>query len=167
MNGDRLIYFLSRLSGRERGLLLVLGVVFVPLAVYFLAITPLFQARDAARAGAFEARTMLHWVSGQVAELPAGGLAAPVSAAPAPEPIGISGIEQSLVRAALRDRVSTLANRSGGGVELAFDEVPFDELTSWLQATAPDWGYRIAEFRIERTDRPGVVAAVFELEAAE
>jgi len=115
---------------------------------------------------AFEARVLRDWVAAQVAELPPEGLAAPVEAV-ASAPIGISGIEQSLVREGLRERVSQLANRTSGGVDLAFEAVPFEALTFWLQDTTPSWGYRIAAFRIERGAETGLVAASFELEAAE
>ena len=46
MTGDRLIYGLAQLTGRERGLLALLAGVAVPLGVVFLAVIPLLQARD-------------------------------------------------------------------------------------------------------------------------
>ena len=161
---DRLTYLLAQLSERERALLLVLVMVVVPLGVAFLGVIPLLQAREAARLSAFEAKAMLGWVAEQVETLPAEGLASNDVSQP-PEPIGISGIEQTLVRDGLRDRVSQLSNRAGGGVNLDFDAIPFDQLTAWLAGTTPNWGYRIASFRIERTPDAGLVAAAFELEA--
>lgn len=162
--GDRLIYLLARLSPRERGLLLVLVGAVVPLAVVMLGVMPLLQARDAARTAAIEAEAMLGWVAGQVEQLPAEGLAAAAEETQ-PEPIGISGIEQSLVGQDLRRLVSQLAVRSDGGIDLEFEPVAFDRLTGWLYEVSPGWGYRIASFRIDR-DEPGMVTASFVLEAA-
>ncbi|MDJ0827630.1 MAG: type II secretion system protein GspM [Rhodobacter sp.] len=163
--GDRLIYLLAQLSPRERGLILLLGVVVVPLAVVMLGVLPRLDAREAARTSAFEAEAMLAWVAGQVEALPPEGLtAAPETAAAAP--IGISGIEQSLVREDLRGVVSELAARPDGGIDLDFEAVAFERLTNWLYFTSPEWGYRIVSFRIERAE-PGLVTGSFVLEAAE
>ncbi|MDJ0630535.1 MAG: type II secretion system protein GspM [Rhodobacter sp.] len=163
--GDRLIYLLAQLSPRERWLLLVLGVAVVPLAIVMLGILPVLQARDTARTAAFEAHALLGWVSEQVEALPAEGLTAAPEVAAAP-PIGISGIEQSLLREDLRGVVSGLSARPDGGIDLDFDAVAFERLTNWLYFASPDWGYRIASFRIERAE-PGLVTASFVLEAAE
>ena len=166
MTAGRIIYALARMSERERLLLTLLGVVVVPLAVIFLAVLPLMQARDAARAQATEAAAMLDWVATQVRALPAEG----AEAATAPDantgPIGISGIEESLVRGDLRAQVSQLSNRPQGGIDLALEAAPFELLGAWLQAMTPLWGYRIAAFRIEAAE-PGLVNATFELEAAQ
>lgn len=71
MTRGGLIYALAQLSERERILLLLLGVIVIPLAVVFLALQPLMQARDEARAAAIEAQALLAWVSDQVEALPA------------------------------------------------------------------------------------------------
>ena len=162
---DRLVYLLAQLSPRERGLLLLLGAVAAPLAVLMLGVLPLLQQRDAARLAAFETHAMLGWVAAQTEKLPPDGLpATPGGGAAAP--IGISGIEQSLLRADLRAAVSGLAVRPDGGIDLGFDAVAFEQLTQWLYLTTSDWGYAFAAFRIERAE-PGLVTAAFVLEPAE
>ena len=166
MKAGRLIYALAQLSERERVLLLLLSVVAIPVAVMFLAVLPLLEARDVARRTAFEADAMLVWVSGQVRALPAEGNTSERPTAVTADPIGISGIEDSLVRIGLRTQVSQLANRSEGGVELSLEAAPFDMLGDWLAAMTPVWGYAIAAFRVE-TVSAGLVNATFELEAAE
>ncbi len=157
----RLVYLLAQRSDRERWLLAVLVAVVLPLALVFFAALPLRETRDEARRAHAEARAMLDWVSGQVRALPAEGAATPSPAAAA-EPIGISALEQSLVQAGLRGLVADLSNRDDGGIDLAFDAVPFADLAGWLAAVDKDWGYAIAGFRIER-DAPGLVRASFEL----
>jgi len=162
MTRGGLIYALAQLSERERILLLLLSVIVIPLAVVFLALQPLMQARDEAKAAAVEAQALLVWVSGQVEALPAEigqdkrediqGIA----------PIGISGIEDSLVDMGLRSNVSQLANRAAGGVDLTLDEAPFDQVAAWLDGVSPIWGYRLAAFRFEALT-PGLVNAAFEL----
>ena len=156
----RLVDALARLSERERRLLALLGLVIVPIAAVFLGIAPMLQARDEARRAADEAQALLAWVSEQVQALPAEG-ARPPEAKPAP--IGISAVEQSLVQAGLRERVVDLSNREAGGLDLALDGAEFRLLAAWLAEVAPDWGYRVAAFRIERGDEPGLVRATFEL----
>lgn len=163
MKAGRLIYALAQLSERERLLLLILSVVVIPLAVVFLAIMPLMQARDAAETAAFEARGLRNWVADQVRVLPAQGDATESQPLASTDPIGISGIEGSLVRVDLRPHVSALANRENG-VDVALEEAPFDNLGNWLMAMTPVWGYSIAAFRIEATS-PGLVNASFELRA--
>lgn len=163
---DRLAYTLAQLSPRERGLLLALCLVGLPVALYFFAVLPVVDARAAAARSAAEAEAMRGWVAEQVAALPPEGLEAPADTAGTPNPIGLSGIEQSLMNAGLRDRVTQLANAQGGGVELEFDAVEFDRLVGWLHDTAPGWGYDVAGFRIAR-DEPGLVIAGFTLDPAE
>lgn len=157
-----LVYALARLAPRERWLLGLLGAVFVPVAVVFLGLMPLLDARNAAQNAASEAEALLDWVVDQVRGLPADG-AATISQSETQAPIGISAIEQSLVQAGLRDQVTDLTNRDEGGVDLALEGVEFEVLTGWLAGVSPDWGYQIAEFRIERGAESGLVRATFEL----
>ena len=162
MTRGGLIYALAQLSDRERILLLLLSVIVIPLAVVFLALQPLMQARDEARAAAFEAQALLNWVSDQVEALPAENGQAQREDTRDIDPIGISGIEDSLVTVGLRSNVSQLANRAAGGVDLTLDEASFELVTAWLDTVAPIWGYRLAAFRFEALT-PGLVNATFEL----
>lgn len=158
-----LAYRLTDLSARERVLVLALVAMAIPLAVAFLGVLPALEARSAARTAAAEAAALRDWVAAQVTDLPPEGLAAPAKAA-APAPIGLSGLEQSLLQAGLRDSVTQLANRPDGGVDLEFAAVDFARLMGWLHDTAPGWGYRVAAFRFER-DAPGLATAAFTLAA--
>jgi len=161
MKRGGMIYAFAQLSDRERGLLLILSGIILPVAVVFLALMPLMEARDRTARAAQEASSTLIWVADQVRRLPVGGAGdGPTITGPAP--IGISGIEDSLVQGSLRDFVSQLANRTDGGIDLALEAAPFDDLTLWLQSVLPVWGYRIAAFRIEAVTN-GLVNASFEL----
>ncbi len=166
MSGGRMVYALAQLSGRERVLLLLLGAVVIPVAVAFLAVMPLLQTRDGAARAADEARAVLGWVSQQVRIMPAEGAQALEPPGAGGEPIGLTGIEDSLVRIGLRDFVSQLSNRSGGGVDLTLEAAPFERLGDWLQAMVPLWGYELEAFRIEAAS-PGLVNASFVLGAGE
>ncbi len=164
---DWIAYRLAQLTGRERLLLLMLVAVILPVAVGFMVIAPVLQARTDAALAAQEADALRDWVAARVTDLPPEGLssAAPTTGTDS-APIGLSGLERSLVDAGLRDRVAQLANMAGGGVDLQFDAVAFDALIGWLADTTPGWGYQIAAFRIERAD-PGRAEAGFTLEPAE
>ena len=160
-----LAYALARLSDRERGLLLLLGAVVVPVAIAFLVVMPLIEARDRAARSLSEAEAMRVWVAEQVKLLPPESVGEATTSLQPAEPIGITGIEESLVRIDLRDFVTQLANRDRGGVDLTLENAPFDRLGDWLLAMAPRWGYEVSAFRIDATD-PGLVNASFELEPA-
>lgn len=160
---DWLAYRLAQLSGRERALLLALVVVAVPLAIAFGLAAPLIEARADARRAAAEAEALRDWVAARVAELPPEGLQEERPETATPDPIGLSGLEQGIVSAGLRGQLSRLEARTDGGVDLEFDAVEFDALIGWLHDTAPNWGYAIAAYRIERGD-PGLASAAFTLE---
>jgi len=164
MKRGGLIYALAQLSERERALVLILTVIVLPLAVVFLAVMPLMEARDRAANAAQEARATLNWVSDQVRSLPVDA-SATGTVASGPDPIGISGIEESLVSFALRDFAKQLANRADGGVDLALEEAPFEALSGWMQSALPELGYDLRAFRIDAAS-PGKVNAQFELGVA-
>ena len=162
MNRLSLSYALAQLSDRERILLFLLAIVMVPVAVVFLAILPLMEARENALNDAAETRSLLNWVSAQVTEMPEDAGAGNNDDNSAASTIGLSGVEDSLVQYDLRDLVSQLANRNDGGIDLALEQAPFEMLSLWLKDMAPVWGYRMAAFRIEAVS-PGKVNARFEL----
>ncbi len=164
--GEHIIRYLAGLSRRERWLLVLLIVVALPMAAVFGLILPLNQARKAAQAEVHETRAVEKWVAAraadylaQGAELRATGAAAPASRTP----IGISGIELSLVEAGLRKDVTELANNADGGVTLRFDEVAFTGLTNWLSLNEMSWGYKLDAFNFGRGTRNDLVEAEFKL----
>ncbi|KMW59438.1 General secretion pathway protein M [Candidatus Rhodobacter oscarellae] len=155
---------LAQLSGRERALLGLMALVALPLAVVFLAVLPMTEARDAARQQAREATALRDWVAGQVRQMPLSAEAASATNAEAntSEVIGLAAIEEGLIGAGLRDQITQLADRSDGGVDIALEDALFDELSRWLSDAEPRWGYRLHAFRIEAAS-PGLVRAQFEL----
>jgi len=160
---ERFITLLLGFSPRERWLLAGLFGLALPVAVVFLWIAPLIQARQSAAQELQTSDDLRRWVAARAVEnatlLRAGnqGQDQPQDSAP----IGISGIEQSLKSAGLRQAVTRLANREGDAIELRFDLVDFRQLTDWLTATRPDWGYELRGFRFERAERAGLVSAEF------
>lgn len=161
---ERFLRSLMGLSPRERGLLAFLGVVVVPLAIAYGVVLPVLNARQEARQALDDAQTLHRWVAAQ-ADQNAALLSAPVkTTTPAGPPIGVSGIEESLVDAGLRDDVSRLANEADGGVSLGFEAVRFSALTAWLADVEPGWGYTLAAFTFSRADTPDTVSAEFTLD---
>lgn len=155
------------LRRRERGLIVLLFLAALPLALWFGVITPQHANRAAARVALSDAAALRDWVAAQSAAT--AGRAAPDSAraaqaaGPGPAPIGISGLEQSLVATGLRGDVTRLADQGDGTILLGFERVRFLALTDWLTALVPSWGYEVAGFRFERGDAPDTVAAEFRL----
>ncbi|SFE40997.1 type II secretion system protein GspM [Roseivivax sediminis] len=147
---------LLRLAPRERFLLGVLVLLALPAAVAFGVLLPLVEERRAAEAALAEARAVNVWVTERAAEMAA---LAPAERAGPRDPVGLAGLERSLIGAGLRDVVAELSNASGGGVTLAFDDAPFTDLAAWLDTSDPYWGYDIEELLLERSDAPGLVRA--------
>lgn len=158
-----LISALLQRSRRERWLLGLLALVGLPALVVFGLLLPLHEARQAAARDLQEARALLSWVTARSAEQ--SRLSPPAAVAPR-APIGMSGLEQSLLDSNLRHRVSQLSARSEGGIALRFDAVPFTGLMDWLSRQEPGWGYRIADLRITRSAESGIVAAALTLQPA-
>jgi general secretion pathway protein M len=164
---ERLAGFLNGRAPRERGLLALLAGVVLPIAVILIWVLPQIAARAALNQQLSEAQDLQVWVAERVAEKVALDAALPEVIAGPLAAIGISGIEQSLIAAGLRDVVTRLANREGGGVDLGFEAVEFSALSDWLDRSTPIWGYKIDAFRLEATDRAGSVAASLLLEVAQ
>lgn len=153
---------LSALSRRERGLVGLLVAGALPLAVVFLVLLPLVEARQAASQRLAEARELHLWVSTQArlyppVEDPAG------EAGPRPA-AGMSGLEQSLVDAGLRAAVSSLSNQGADRVALRFDRVAFGRFMPWFAGLADTAGYTPESFSIESLGAPGYVAVALVLE---
>lgn len=160
----RLIDFLLQLAPREKRLLAVLILGVIPLAIWFGWLAPLTEARAQAARDLARAHALQGWVQEQVVIQ---SLFSQVEDTGPRAPIGTSQMEQELIAAGLRDQVSSLANRTDGGIELSFDAVKFGDLMQWLAMSDPDWGYDIASFRIERGAEDGIIAATIRLEAQE
>jgi|GEM_PF-846856 len=160
---ERLIAILLRLSIRERRLLAALFVFVLPLAIVFVLIIPANERQTQNRIAAGEARDLRDWVSARASEYQLLETLSPNLSEAGAGPIGISALEQSLVAAGLRESVNKLAAKNDDGVELLFEEVAFVDLTNWLAATEPTWGYVLEAFRIDASQNDGLVRAEFTL----
>jgi type II secretory pathway component PulM len=139
----------------------------LPLALIFLWILPLSEMRVDSVRNLKEAKTLNSWVIERNTEEAVLRAMQPKAQTNEVAAIGISAIEESLKRANLRDAVTRLAGGDGGAIELQIEKVDFQLLTNWLSETEPNWGYQIANFRFERTDRAGLVTAEFLLVIAQ
>jgi type II secretory pathway component PulM len=163
----RILHYLVGLSRRERWLLALLVVVALPMAAVFGLILPLSEARMAARSQVHEARLMEEWVAQRAGDYLAQGALLGTDGANQGPPLGISGIELSLVEAGLRQDVTELANSGSGGVTLRFDAAAFTGLTDWLSLNQDSWGYDLEAFRFVRGARDDLVEAEFRLVPAQ
>ncbi|UWQ93535.1 type II secretion system protein M (plasmid) [Rhodobacteraceae bacterium M382] len=162
---QRFIDMLLRLSPRERALLGLLGAVVLPALIWMAVIAPLQTRHAAALQARSDIRALGSWVVGRTAEqVRLGGDMGGAAGSQRVPPLGISGLEQSLVAAGLRTAVSELGGQADGRIELRFDRVPFTDLAGWLSHSDPDWGYDITAFRLERGEEPGLVAVDLTLE---
>lgn len=166
---DWAIGTLLGLSGRERLLVAMLALVALPLGLVYGVALPLADARQEAQRAVAETRATELWVAEQsllyaseTTALRNAGEGANVG-----PPIGISGIEASLVEAELREQVSELANAADGGITMRFDAVRFTKLAEWLTKQETSWGYTLTGFTFERGEREDVVAADLRLVIAQ
>lgn len=164
---ERAIFLLLGLSSRERWMLAGLFGLVLPLAVIFLWILPLSELRTNGVRNLKEAKILNSWVIERNAEDVILRSMQPTAQTNEVAAIGISAIEESLKQANLRDAVTRLAGGDEGAIELKIEDVDFQMLTQWLSETEPNWGYQIASFRFERTDRAGLVTAEFLLAVAQ
>lgn len=153
MLSDRLLH----LTRRERLLLGALALVCLPLGIAFGLVLPLTEALARAEREAVEARQLYEWVRSEAQRLPL----ETVSSEPGgTDPIGLSGLERSLVEAGLRDRIAELANSGGAGeVEVGFKPLSFTALAAWLETVEREGGYDIAALRFEAAEQSGEVTA--------
>lgn len=158
---ERLVSFIIALSQRERWLIAGLFGFALPLAAVFFWILPLAEARTNAKSLLGQASALQQWVQTKTVENAVLAAQQPQGKSTGKAILGISGIEESLKQAGLRDAVDRLAARDAGAIELRFKDVEFDKLTDWLTEIEPVWGYAINTFRFERTDRLGLVSAEF------
>jgi type II secretory pathway component PulM len=152
---------LAKLNRRERALLLLLCVIVVPASIWFLWAKPLMFARDAAKHQLAEAQAIDQWVAARDADFKALGERVRGAA-----PIGIAGIERSLLEAGLRVAVDTLEEGREGRIVLSFRSVSFREFAAFAERIAPEFGYNIAALGIEAGDAPDIVSVSLELAAA-
>jgi type II secretory pathway component PulM len=149
----------AALSSRERLLLAGLIVAVVPVALYLLVAVPLVAARERAAAGEVEAREALAWVIERDAAWPtdagspANGAGMPGESAPA----GLSGIENALSEAGLRDNVEALQNEEGGRISMRLGGIEFVDLGRYLEKVDRSLGYDIASLRIRQSEVEGLV----------
>lgn len=152
---ERLTDFFVDLSARERILIFVLLFLVLPAAIYFALLVPLERGRDQARVELVEASALLQWTEARASEARRLQL---VARDAAPEPIGASGVEQSLAEAGLRKDLTELS-RNDQDLELQFEVVEFTALGSWINSTSLSWGYDVTSFKVERVNEPGLVRA--------
>ena len=143
-------------SPRERRLLGLLAGVVIPALVWLWLVAPLLDRRAAVTRQLTEAQALQLWVAERAADQQQ--MRQALDRGPSP-PIGISGLEQSLMATQLRSRVTRLSGQGDGGINLGFDEVEFTALASWLSRMDPGWGYDITVLRLQRLENPGLVAA--------
>ncbi|PWE33807.1 hypothetical protein DDZ14_03855 [Maritimibacter sp. 55A14] len=139
-----------------------LALVALPAGAVFGLVQPLAEARVDARRMAAEATALERWVAEQATIFlteEQAREAAGTGPSAAAAPIGVSGVEKSLVEAGLRNDVAELANSADGGISLRFEAVRFTVLADWLSRVAPDWGYRLAAFSLVRGEQEDLVEA--------
>jgi type II secretory pathway component PulM len=150
------------MSGRERFLLILLGLVVLPLGLWFLAAVPLMDNRDTAIQRLIEERELEDWVNARDAEWRARGEPGRITTARV-DPVGLSGIDRALGEAGMRAAATRLENASAGGVSIRLDGVDFVDFGRLLEMVERDLGYDTESLRLIRTERSGLVRVELDL----
>ena len=139
---------LSRLSARERVLLLLMVLAGALAAGYALFWEPMAQARTAAL-NEIERTDRL---AAQLAPWRGEGLPA--------LPVAAENLT-AVVAETARDRGLSIRRLEPeeGGARVSLDETDFDDLLEWLTELQVDHAVRVAAIEIERRPEPGIVAA--------
>ncbi|MGV6848429.1 MAG: type II secretion system protein GspM [Marinibacterium sp.] len=155
---------LSRLSSRERLLLILLGLVAVPVALVFAVALPLIEHRDRARAALTDSRALLTWVAARDSQWQAQTANRATSAAAPLAAASLADLEAALLEAGLSRSVDTLENGHGDAVSIVLGSAQFVAVGAFLEQTETALGYDIARLRITAADTPGQVDVVLDLE---
>lgn len=150
----RMTDLLLRRSPRERRLLALLVLVLGGALLWLWLVSPLLVGRAAQLQQLAQAQALQLWVAERAADQQQ--LAQAQQPSP---PIGISGLEQGLVGAQLRQQLTRLSGAGDGAIELAFEAVEFTALARWLSQMDPGWGYDIVSLRLQRHRDPGLISA--------
>ncbi len=145
---------LARLSERERRVV-ISGAAAALVLIIFAVFMPLQRSVSAGTQRIERKRDDLSWLQSVAPQL--GGLAAST-----PQPL-----RESLV--ALVDRTARVAGlekalvgsqpSGNGGLNARFEQVPFDQLVTWLSQLGDRYGIRAESATIDATGMPGVVNA--------
>lgn len=161
---ERLGALIENLSMRERVMLGFLVLIVLPVATIFLVVLPLNAAVKTQNTALADAQKEQQWVQSQTMQAKRLGLGQVQSSRQVQDPLGLSGLEESLRNARLRQSVGRMANREQGAVEISFEQVEFSQLANWVNANQDNWGYDIQTFRIDKHTRTGFVDAEFYME---
>ncbi|MFA9462056.1 type II secretion system protein GspM [Thiohalorhabdus sp. Cl-TMA] len=143
---------------RERALLIGGGAALV-LVVFYLILEPRLQERQRLAAEIPQLREDLAWMQRHLSQAkqlgnragPGGGEGEERSLTPAL-------VEESLRGSGLNERVTALRPSGGRGIQVAFDQVPFPELATWLRQLRNRSGAEVRKARFERlAGKEGVV----------
>ena len=146
----------DQLGQRDQRALQVLSLALVIALIYLAIWKPIADFRDDARAEMDRANDLVGWIQSQ--ETAARNLAT-----------GGDGAQQQLGDGELLRTVTESANRSGmplqrfepsgdQAMRIWLDKAPFTDLTQWLAHLQSEYGIRVDQASLDRTDDPGVVS---------
>jgi general secretion pathway protein M len=151
---------LQRLGERERRIVIIGGAVAIVLLILAL-LMPLQQSVNAGAQRLEHKRDDLTWLQSVAPQL--GGLAV---TAPAPLHESLVALVDRTARAGGIGKSLVGSQPSGnGGLNVHFEQVPFDALVSWLSQLGDRYGVHADQATIEAVATPGVVDATLVLRA--
>lgn len=156
----------NQLQPRERGILILGGVILLAAVAFLLVIEPVLEGREQARERLAETRSQLAWMQAHadtVAER-----ARQASHRSGTDPADRSSdsllahVDASARAAGLGDPLQRV-RPAGDSVSAGLQDAPFDALMEWLGQLETEDGIVPARLSLERGDRGGHVNAELEL----
>ena len=154
----------ASLSARERAIVIGGAVLVLVVAVYMLALSPLYRALDARAERLDRKQADLSWMHSVAPELQSAGGATPV-AAPTGESLVVL-VDRTAREGGLAESLTGQTPTGNGGIRVRCENANFDTLVWWMGALVQRHGVFIDQATIDRGEKTGLVNASFVLTRA-
>jgi general secretion pathway protein M len=152
------------LKPRERVILLAGAALIVIVAVYTLALSPLYRSIDARAEHLSRKQVDLSWMHSVASELQSAGAA--------PAPIAASGeslvvlVDRTARESGLAEALTGQTPTGNGGIRVRFENASYDTLVRWMGQQVQQHGVHIDQATLDRGEKPGLVNGSFVLNRA-
>ena len=142
----------DNLNDRERWMLGFGGVFLVLFFVYMLLYAPLVNAVHNKTQQLFEKQKTLVWMQQAYQQHKAVKMPKSLSNSKL-----LSVLAEQLKSTSFHTVPYQLQQTGSGGIQLSFDQVPYNAFVTWLLSVRQNYAFSIKQFNTERTGTPGVV----------
>lgn len=150
----------NNLNDRERMLAVVGGVLALAYLLYLLVFSPLDRAVVNHKQDLTEKIETLDWL--QTVDSPSEHQKSQRVLSNAQL---LAQIGSQLAKSSFKQSSYQLQQTSAGEIQLSFEKVPFNPFLTWFWSLSNDYAMTIKQLSVEKTETPGVVKLLLNLEA--